>query len=212
MPFVITAPHGCKSAITDLDKIEEWWTKYPNCNIGIRCKNLLVIDPDCKDGYDGAKDLANIVNTVGALPDSPLVRTGSGGWHLFFARPKADIVGKNKIEWQGIKTGIDIQVGNQYVVAPPSIHPNGNRYQWKVPLCCVDKLPILPNEWGEQVLPKRQKVVPAPTIVQPPIIVPQSDLAARCRAYVATMPSAVQGQSGHSGLLRVANVIFLGFG
>jgi hypothetical protein len=35
-PFAKTAPHGCKSAITDLDKIEEWWTQYPNCNIGIR--------------------------------------------------------------------------------------------------------------------------------------------------------------------------------
>ncbi|GHT30110.1 hypothetical protein FACS18942_11060 [Planctomycetales bacterium] len=126
IPFAETAPHGCKSAITDLDKIREWWTKYPHCNIGIKCGNILVIDPDCKDGYDGTTDLANIVNTVGALPDSPLVRTGSGGWHLFFARPKIDIVGKNKIEWQGVKTGIDIQVGNQYVVAPPSVHPNGN--------------------------------------------------------------------------------------
>ncbi|GHT39702.1 hypothetical protein FACS189427_13720 [Planctomycetales bacterium] len=88
IPFAKTAPEGCNSAITDLDTIEEWWTKHPNCNIGIKCENILVIDPDCKDGYDGARDLANIVNSVGKLPDSPLVRTGSGGWHLFFARPK----------------------------------------------------------------------------------------------------------------------------
>ncbi|GHT38315.1 hypothetical protein FACS189427_12320 [Planctomycetales bacterium] len=78
-------------------------------------------------------------------------------------------------------------------------------------MCCVSELPTLPNEWVEQVLPKRQKVVQAPAIVQSPIIAPQSDTAARCRAYVATMPSAIQGQSGHSDLLRVANVIFHGF-
>ena len=207
-PFGATAPHGCNSASADIATIQKWWTQYPDCNIGIKCSNLLVFDLDCKDGIDGANDLRNIIQSVGKLPDSPIARTGSGGWHLFFAKPNVDIIGQKKIKWQGQKTGIDIQTGNQYIVAPPSIHPCGNPYQWITPPCHVAQLPQLPSEWIEQVLPKRQSAIILP-VVSP---VNDSNIIARCRSYVAAMPAAIQGQSGQSDLLRVANVIFHGFG
>gem|GEM_PF-5492884 len=181
---------------------------HPDCNIGIKCSNLLVFDLDCKDGIDGANDLRNIIQSVGKLPDSPIARTGSGGWHLFFTKPNVDIIGQKKLKWQGQKTGIDIQTGNQYIVAPPSIHPCGNPYQWITPPCPVAQLPQLPAEWIEQVLPKRQNLASVPVVST----VNDSNIIARCRSYVAAMPAAIQGQSGQSDLLRVANVIFHGFG
>lgn len=221
IPFALTAPQGCNSATSDLDIITKWWTQYPERNIGLKCANILVFDLDCNENIDGAKDLTDIVQRLGPLPDSALARTGSGGWHLFFAKPDIDIIGQKKIKWQGIKTGIDIQTGNQYIVAPPSIHPNGNRYQWHSPFCPVFQLPSLPKEWLENVLPKRNVIVPiAQTTVEDGMgsnlsfgqIKQTFDIINRCRSYVAAMPAAIQGQSGHSDLLRAANVIFHGFG
>ncbi len=215
MPFTQTAPNGCNSATSDPEIVTRWWTQYPDCNIGIKCENLLVLDLDSNTELNGPSDVRKIADEVGVLPSGPLARTGSGGWHLLFARPKADIVGSKRIKWRGVKTGIDVQVGNQYIVAPPSMHPSGVRYQWHVPPCSVDELPELPDAWIERVLPKRKQDAPvSPTSPTVAFSEPGSSygLVDRCRAYVAAMPPAVQGQGGHTALLKVANVIFHGFG
>jgi hypothetical protein len=233
MPFTTTAPKGCNSATGDLDIVTKWWTQYPDCNIGVKCENLLVLDLDSNAELNGPRDVRNIADEVGPLPGSPLARTGSGGWHLLFARPEIDIVGAKRIKWRGEKTGIDVQVGSQYIVAPPSVHPNGISYKWHTPPCPVDELPALPDPWIERVLPKRQLAagpqnelplgydnpLPLGAGVDEPtngrrIIEAEGycDATARCRVYVAAMPPAVQGQNGHSALLKVANVIFHGFG
>ncbi len=215
MPYVQTAPNGCNSATNDPAIIRKWWTQYPDCNIGIKCENLLVLDLDSNAELNGPRDIRDIADEVGPLPASPLARTGSGGWHLLFARPEADIVGSKRIKWHGEKTGIDVQVGNQYIVAPPSVHPNGNAYEWLTPPCPVSELPSLPDAWIERVLPKRNPKAPEshtlPTVAFSPSE-PTSILAERCRAYVAAMPPAIQGCDGHSALLKVANAIFHGFG
>ena len=214
-PFFVTAPHGCNSATNDPEVIRRWWTQYPDCNIGVKCENMLVLDLDSNKELNGPSDIRRIAGEVGPLPNGPLAQTGSGGWHLLFARPEVDLVGSKRIKWHGVKTGIDVQVGNQYIVVPPSIHPNGDKYQWHTPPCHVDKLPSLPDAWIEQVLPKRQQDAPV-SHTSPPVAFSCSEstsaLAERCRAYVATMPPAVQGQGGHTALLKVANVIFHGFG
>ncbi|HBT77870.1 MAG TPA: hypothetical protein DEB39_13320, partial [Planctomycetaceae bacterium] len=41
-PYAETAPNGCNSATNDPAIIRKWWTQYPDCNIGIKCENLLV--------------------------------------------------------------------------------------------------------------------------------------------------------------------------
>jgi hypothetical protein len=84
-PFYPTAPRGCNSAITDIIIVTKMWTQYPECNIGVKCENLLVIDLDCKDGISGADDLRNVIHSLGDLLECPMAKTGSGGWHLFFA-------------------------------------------------------------------------------------------------------------------------------
>ncbi|MCL2624473.1 MAG: bifunctional DNA primase/polymerase, partial [Planctomycetaceae bacterium] len=80
--------------------------------------------------------------------------------------------------WDGQKTGIDIQVGNQYIVVPPSIHPDtGQAYQWHVEPCAVNELPVLPSDWVEYVLPHRQ---PKKSLIVPEtkqLIVPRSGSA-----------------------------------
>ncbi len=64
LPFAETAPEGCNSASGDPDVVRKWWTKYPDCNIGLKCDNLLVIDVDNKKGKDGSKDFTRIMDRL----------------------------------------------------------------------------------------------------------------------------------------------------
>jgi putative DNA primase/helicase len=105
--------HGHKDASTSAAEIEQYWTRYPDANIGIatgRRSNVLVIDVDVsKTGWlDSLQTLA--------LPQTFTVRTWSGGWHLYFAMPNERItIGA------GLLTGIDWRGEGGYVVAAGSI-------------------------------------------------------------------------------------------
>jgi hypothetical protein len=60
------------------------------------------------------------------LPDTSIVQTGTNGLHLYFKNSQRIIVrgGKN------LAPGVDVRVEGAHVVAPPSIHKNGNQYYW----------------------------------------------------------------------------------
>jgi hypothetical protein len=59
-PNVETAPNGCVSASGDLETVRDWWTRFPLCNIGLHCDNVLVIDIDNKDGPKFVIDVQEI--------------------------------------------------------------------------------------------------------------------------------------------------------
>ena len=202
--------NGVSGASCDAAKINAWWTKWPNANIGLACHKCLIIDVDVKDGKRGDLDMPMLVDALGKLPTSPMARSGGGGWHMFFQRPKENITGSKGVVWQGKKTGIDIQVGNQYVVAPPSVHETDKCYEWIRPLIPVDELPHVPQKWIDDFLPKRNaKKAVAP---MPVTFVTNDQIVDRCRKYVATIPSAIMGQNGSKTTLTAANAIFWGFG
>jgi hypothetical protein len=68
----------------------------------------------------------------------PRSRTGKG-WQLFFQHPGITIPNR-----AGVIPGLDVRGDGGYVVAPPSIHPNGKVYRWEVPI--NEYLPELPVE------------------------------------------------------------------
>ena len=122
---------GCKVATTERTTIERWWDKNPQYNIGIATGNkssgLVVIDLDVDknkgiDGYDGLRDWQN---KHGKLPETWQSITGRGGYHYFY---KDAIVHSNRV---GLYEGVDIRGEGGYIVAPPSVHPNGNIYEWE---------------------------------------------------------------------------------
>ena len=122
--------HGVKDATTNFNTIKKWWTRYPNANIGIACGavsgGLLVVDLDEKEnGISGSDSLHNWERENGELPETVRSITGKGGAHLLF---RIDHTEKNKVN---LLEGVDIRSDNGYIVAPPSIHPNGNRYEWE---------------------------------------------------------------------------------
>ena len=124
-------PDGVKSATTDKETIKKWWAEYPFANIGVatgkRSGGLIVVDLDLDEdrgiyGYDSLRDWER---ANGELPDTVMSLTGRGGNHLFFRSSKSF---KNRA---GVLDGVDIRADGGYIVAPPSLHESGHRYEWE---------------------------------------------------------------------------------
>ena len=118
--------HGVKDATTDAATIDAWWQGCPEANIGIACgaaSGVFVLDID---GEDGEGTMRKIEAGHGVLPATVEVITGNGR-HCYFRLedPIGNSVGR-------IGLGIDTRGDGGYVLAPPSVHPSGRRYEWSV--------------------------------------------------------------------------------
>lgn len=112
--------NGLKDASADLNVVTAWWTKYPDANIGLTtggASGLVVVDVD---GADGEAALA----LYGMLPETVESHTGKGRHLLFTGAP--DI--RNSAGKLGPQ--LDVRAEGGYIVAPPSVHPNGGTYRW----------------------------------------------------------------------------------
>jgi hypothetical protein len=109
---------------TDPALIREWWTRFPEGNLGIATgarSGLVVLDVDPARG--GAASLADLFPQ--GRPRTLMVRTGSGGEHVYFAHPG------QRVECRvGFRPGLDIRADGGLVVAPPSLHRSGERYAY----------------------------------------------------------------------------------
>lgn len=76
----------------------------------------------------------------------PRVKTGGGGWHLYFAAPAVPL--SNAVNVNGM-SGIDIRANGGLVVAPPTKHQSGQLYRWEVPFT-REALQPLPQEFLPQ--------------------------------------------------------------
>jgi putative DNA primase/helicase len=122
-------PHGVRDASRDEFVIFDWWgQQWPDANIGIAtggAGGLLVIDID---GEEGARSLSELEAAHGPLPHTLAARTGRGS-HLYFRLP-ADC-GPVPCSASKLGKGIDVRADGGYVVAPPSAHPSGARYEFE---------------------------------------------------------------------------------
>ena len=121
---------GFKNATTDIDQILAFWQHRPNANIGIATGGmsggLLVIDCDYDEmrGEDGMATVRAHEAANGEFPDGACVSTPRGGEHLYFMTDEPFDCSTDA------EAGVDIRGDGGYVVAPPSIHPNGGVYEW----------------------------------------------------------------------------------
>ena len=116
---------GVYDATSDVTQVTAFWNRWPNANIGLHCggSNLLAIDIDSyKDTYQGTGRLTS------ADEDTLTSITGSGGTHLLYAVEDGRRYGNGRGD---LPPGIDVRGWGGYIVLPPSIHPNGNLYQWE---------------------------------------------------------------------------------
>jgi hypothetical protein len=123
--------HGVNDATTDPAQVARWWDRWPQANIGLATG--IVFDALDVDGPAGLAALQQLLGTAGLRLRGPLVATGGGGWHAWFAptglgnRPPH---GLTHVDWRG-RGGC--------VLAPPSRHISGGSYRWLVGL---DQAPL----------------------------------------------------------------------
>lgn len=109
-----------------VDQIKYYWGKWPNANIALRTIDFFVVDIDTKKahGHDGLTSIKNLPQ--GTILPTKTQQTSSGGFQMFYSKPKNGQV-KQVI---GLLPGIDIKAHkNNYVLVPPSTTDKGN-YHW----------------------------------------------------------------------------------
>lgn len=126
--------HGYKDATISEQQILEWWTRWPDANIGIATgprSGFFVLDIDGANGQASLKTLEGIHT----LPHTLRVLTGRtdpvgerAGYHLYFSWPIGANLGNSAP--RGLGKGLDIRGAGGYVVAPPSLHASGLLYEW----------------------------------------------------------------------------------
>ena len=114
--------NGFKDASNNHEQIKLWWKENPDANIGIvsgKINGFFVVDID-----------GEYPDNFPILPDTVNVKTYKG-YHLYYKYPdNADIRARIRIN----KQCIDIKSDGGYIVAPPSVHPDGGIYDGNIDL------------------------------------------------------------------------------
>ena len=117
--------HGCLDASSDPAKVDAWWGRDENFNIGVACgqpSGIFAVDLDGPEGLEAWTQLEGRHGLVRAL----WAATPSGGFHGVFALPPGTLGNTAK----KLGDGIDTRGDGGYIVVSPSVHPNGGRYRW----------------------------------------------------------------------------------
>ena len=124
-------------ATTKTGTIRAWWEgNYQGYGIGIVTGALddgtryFVLDIDEHDpNASGTETMQVLEQQNSKLPDTISARTGSGGHHRLYrlADHHGDI-GNGAGRYLG--AGVDVRAINAQIVVTPTVHPNGNLYEW----------------------------------------------------------------------------------
>jgi Bifunctional DNA primase/polymerase, N-terminal len=131
---------GFLDATMDPEQVRRWWTADAHAGVAIACapSGLVVLDVDPRNGGD--ETFGRLQRELGKLPVTPTCLTGAGGMHLYFRDTVGAYIGS-------AGDGVDIK-SEGYVLAPPSLHPNGASYVWDVAARPLET-PVadLPDAW-----------------------------------------------------------------
>ena len=119
-PLIDWKPYQQRQATEE--EIRSWWSRWPSANVGFvtgTISGVIVLDID---GPEGEAE----IEKRGGLPQTLISRTGKGR-HAIFRHPGGTI--SNSVREL---PGLDLRGDGGYIVAPPSIHPSGMRYEWEV--------------------------------------------------------------------------------
>lgn len=190
--------HGYRDSSTDEKQIREWWLETPTANVGIDCggSDLLVLDVD---GEEGEKSLAQLLPD--GAPATTIVGTGKGR-HLYF-RSNGKKRYKNLVS---IQPGLDIRTDGGSVIAPPSIHANGNEYRFESE---VEPAPV--PIWLEAILEQKGNTSPLLSPEDIPLFfagqsIPQGTRNTVLQSIAGTLRRRGLGEKAIEAALLVDNV------
>jgi hypothetical protein len=133
---------GFKGATRDLKQIRDWWTKWPDAQIGVptgQMNRLVVVDID---GEQGAAWLKTKL-----FPATRVVESRPGRRQYWFQLPEGRVV---KCSVEQLAPQVDVRGEGGYVIAPPSIHHLTHK-----PYRFVNQLPLaIAPDWLFAPLPK----------------------------------------------------------
>jgi len=115
-----------QSLAADAATIQGWFDTEPSLGIGLiqgHNAGTIVLDFDARDG--GMETLAQL--DAQGLPGSVRAFTPGGGVHVILRHPGRDVPTRTNV-----LPGMDVRGDGGFIVAHPSIHANGRRYQWDV--------------------------------------------------------------------------------
>lgn len=147
--------NGCLDATTDADRVMAWWRDCPEANVGIAmgaASGIFAVDYDPRNAPDGAS-LEELCQSFGTFPETVEAVTGGGGRHLLY-RYTDDLA---VVKWTPLAPGIDTKGQNGYVVACPSIHPNGKPYTWEASHRPDDVAIADPPSWLVELLMRNRR-------------------------------------------------------
>ena len=136
-------------ATTDVDTIKAWWGgEYATFGIGIATGKtvqgqVFVVDVDDREQYRGSDTLHDLEARYGKLPDTVEAITGTGGRHLYFYAP----VEIRNDAGSRLGVGLDVRGEGGQVLAHPTLHPNGRRYEWEDGHSPNDRKPADAPQW-----------------------------------------------------------------
>ena len=115
-----------EQATSDPEMIAGWLDKFPDANWGVRTgpeSSIWVLDVDGEVGLWNFWQLGEEAHWIETLG----VRTSPQHWQLYFGYPAGKRIanGVNKLG-----EGLDIRGLGGFVLAPPSVHPDGHVYEW----------------------------------------------------------------------------------
>jgi hypothetical protein len=106
------------------EQVASWWDRWPDANIAVvtgSVSGIAVLDVDPRAG--GEEALERLEGRWGALPRTVEARSGGGGRHLWFAT-------KEELPSAVLAAGLELKAERATVIAPPSVHASGGRYEW----------------------------------------------------------------------------------
>lgn len=184
--------HGLKDASKASSVLRIWWGhQWRRANIAIatgKRSGLVVLDVDPR--HDGIRSLALIQEQFGPLAETLKVATGGGGEHWYYQHPGGDLLMRTGARVAGLE-GLDVRGDGGYVVAPPSWHASGARYDW------VDEsTPIAPlPEWMLELLMK----LPEPPVETRPQLRSVGGRADGQRWLEKALERAIEGNRNDTG-------------
>ena len=148
---------------------------------------VLVLDVD---GPEGEEELRKHGHPV-----TPMVRTASGGLHLYFRHPE-------QLVRTGIRVapGLDVKAAGGYVVAPPSLGANGKPYEWIV--SPEDAELAHPPGWLIEILERGRPKEPAGPVGER---IPPGQRNQELTSIAGTMRRRGMGEEEILAAIRVAN-------